>query len=140
MPSILNDHELTELVEAAAEGVTTSRANNGRGLAWDVMGPMQKNNIREAVLPFIFHGTKALADLGWEHRRTIHTVEELMELTLPAVLDCHGGGVAKIEHMAGPGITQKYAEFLFGEDELSVSLSEFATFALPATVLKEQVG
>jgi hypothetical protein len=77
---------------------------------------------------------------GYRKPRTITTAKELDALALPAIIDSPNGGMAKVEHMAGPGITQKYAEFLFGDDESAdeiYALPHFATFALPAVVLKE---
>jgi hypothetical protein len=81
-----------------------------------------------------------LTEFGYRKPRTITTAQELDALALPAIIDSPNGGMAKVEHMAGPGITQKYAEFLFGDDESAdeiYTLPHFATFALPAVVLKE---
>lgn len=89
----------------------------------------------------IFAGRVADAILaaGYRKPRTITTVDDLLALKLPAIIDCKNGGVAKVEYMYGPG-RQKYAEFLFGDDESGdeiYDLAYFATFALPAEVLKE---
>ncbi|MGO4143695.1 hypothetical protein AB4Y77_01305 [Paenarthrobacter sp. YAF11_1] len=80
MSERLTDHELTVCCEAAAEGVVTSRAGHAGGPAWNDLTASQKNNVREQALPFIFHGTKALADLGYWKSPTITTAEELKDL------------------------------------------------------------
>lgn len=75
-------------------------------------------------------------------QRVITTAEELDALKLPAIIDSPSGGPAKVEYYAGPG-RQKYVEPLFcGDDgdEESYSLTFFATFGLPAVVLKERAG
>lgn len=125
MNSTLNDHELTVLVEAAAEGATTSRANHGRGLQWASMGPMQKNAVREAALPFIYHGTKALADLGWERRRVIHTEEGRAALKDMTVVRSAAGTIANV--FSGR------AYFFGAEQDTPVDV-----LALPLVVLFEQ--
>lgn len=76
----LNDHELTVCVETAARGVINSRAGHTGGPTWDKLTPDQKNTVREQALPFIFHGTKALADLGFWKSPTITTSDELEQL------------------------------------------------------------
>ncbi|MCW3766450.1 hypothetical protein OCL88_08185 [Paenarthrobacter sp. PAE-2] len=76
----LSDHELTVCVETAAEGVVNSRAGHTGGPTWDKLAADQKNSIREQALPFIFHGTKALADLGFWKNPTITTADELQKL------------------------------------------------------------
>lgn len=76
----LNDHELTVCVETAAKGVTDSRAKHAGGPTWDKLNAAQKNAVREQALPFIFHGTKALADLGFWKTPTITTAKELRDL------------------------------------------------------------
>ena len=76
----LNDHELTVCVETAAKGVTDSRAKHAGGPTWDKLNAAQKNAVREQALPFIFHGTRALADLGFWKTPTIATSTELQDL------------------------------------------------------------
>lgn len=61
----MNDHELTALVEAAASGACNSRVAIHGGALWEALDPATKNNYREAALPFVYHGMKALADLGY---------------------------------------------------------------------------
>lgn len=73
----MNDHELTVLVEAAAAGAVNSRAALHGGPDWDAMDAADKNAVREHALPFIYHGTKALSELGYIKPRIIATVEEL---------------------------------------------------------------
>lgn len=80
MSERLTDHELTVCCEAAAEGVVNSRAGHAGGPTWEQLTASQKNNVREQALPFIFHGTKALADLGFWKSPTITTAKELEDL------------------------------------------------------------
>lgn len=134
--SRLPDHDLSVLVETAAESATNSWAAHKGGTQWKDLTAGQKNLVRETALPFLFHGTKALADLGYVKPRTITTADELDALKLPAIIECQNGGIAKVEYMAGPG-RQKYAEFLFGEADESHSLVALTNWALPAQVLKE---
>lgn len=61
----MDDHTLTMMVDAAAEGVVNSQAQWKGGPTWDELDAGQKNSVREAALPFIYHGTKVLASLGW---------------------------------------------------------------------------
>ena len=74
--SPLTDHDLTALVEAAASGAVNAQAAHHGGDTWDDMHPSIKNTIRENALPFIYHGTKALAELGYPKPRVIYTPEE----------------------------------------------------------------
>ena len=135
----LPDHDLSVLVEAAAEGSTNSWAAHRGSTQWDDMTAGQKNLVRETALPFIYHGTKALAELGYQKPRTIRTLDELEALKLPAIIDSPSGGPAKVEYYAGPG-GQKYVEPLFYDDDADdeyYNLTFFASFGLPATVLHE---
>ncbi|MDN4644965.1 hypothetical protein [Arthrobacter sp. PsM3] len=71
--------------------------------------------------------------------RTITTAAELDALKLPAIIDSPSGGPMKVEHYVGPG-RQKYVEPLFSDDDEadeSYSITFFAEFGLPATVLHE---
>lgn len=68
----LPDEDLTVLVERAAEGVATREGHN-----WQTMPATVKNVVREQCLPFIFHGTMALHDLGYRKSRTVTSAEEL---------------------------------------------------------------
>lgn len=87
----LNDHELTVLVEAAASGAYNSSAAHRGGPAWEELEAGTKNNVREAALPFIFHGSKALEELGFQRPRTVVTIEELDALPArSAILDQNG--------------------------------------------------
>lgn len=61
----MDDHTLTMMVDAAAEGVINSQAQWKGGRGWEELTAEQKNAVREAALPFIFHGTKVLESLGW---------------------------------------------------------------------------
>ena len=71
------DYDLTVLVDAAAEGSTNSRANLTGSNRWDELDGRQKNLIREAALPFIYHGMKALEGLDYKKPRTITTPAEI---------------------------------------------------------------
>lgn len=82
MSERLTDHELTVCCEAAAEGVVNSRAGHAGTPTWDQLSAMEKNTVREQALPFIFHGTKALADLGYWKSPTITTAKELDDLLI----------------------------------------------------------
>jgi hypothetical protein len=77
MSDRLSDHDLTELVECAASGAINSAAGHRGTPDWAALDAGAKNRVREAALPFIFHGTKALAGLGYRKPRTITTPEEL---------------------------------------------------------------
>lgn len=80
----LNDHELTVLVEAAASGVVNTQASLRGGKGWDDLSGDQKGDVREIALPFIYHGTKALEDLGYRKAQTVFTDAELDELPVGA--------------------------------------------------------
>lgn len=121
MTNRLNDYELIVLVDAAASGTVNTRAAHHGGDAWADLDAGDKNTVREAALPYIFHGTKALADLGWERRQTINTREELEEAQLMVVLT-DAGTIANLVNGRA---------FFFGY-ESSVPV---ATLALPVTVL-----
>lgn len=87
----LNDHELTTLVEAAASGAVNSQAAHHGGDTWDNLHPSMKNSIRETALPFIYHGTKALEELGYVKPRVVMTPAELDALPAKsAILDANG--------------------------------------------------
>lgn len=73
----MNDHELTVLVEAAAEGAVNSQAASHGTTGWAELDGGMKNQVRERALPFIFHGMKTLHDLGYSKPRVIETIEEL---------------------------------------------------------------
>jgi hypothetical protein len=77
MTATLSDHDLTTLVDSAARGVAASAAAWRGGTPWDEMDAMTQNNVREAALPFIFHGTKALAELGYSKPRVITSAADL---------------------------------------------------------------
>lgn len=62
---MIDDHTLTMMVDAAAEGVINSAAQWKGGPTWEELDSATKNQIREAALPFIFHGTKILPSLGF---------------------------------------------------------------------------
>lgn len=124
MTNRLNDYELTVLVDAAASGTVNTRAAHHGGDAWADLDTGDKNTIREAALPYIFHGTKALADLGWERRKTIHTSEELAALPDMSVVRSSAGSIANI--ILGRA-------YFFGA-ELDTSMD---VLALPLTVLFE---
>lgn len=94
----LNDHELTVLVEAAACGAVNSRAAHHGGSDWDHLDAADKNAVREHALPFVFHGTRALEDLGFTKPRTVVTVAELDALPdMSAVLDDMDGPLTRFD-------------------------------------------
>lgn len=78
--STLNDHDLTVLVEVAASGAVNSRAAHHGGPDWEAMDAGAKNAVREHALPFIYHGTQALEDLGYSKPRTVMSSAEMEEL------------------------------------------------------------
>jgi hypothetical protein len=80
MTATLSDHDLTVLVDAAASGAIDGQAAIYGSKPWAEYDAMSKNSVREAALPFIFHGTKALAELGYSKQRLIATVEEMESL------------------------------------------------------------
>lgn len=88
--SRLTDHELTVLVESAAKGATDSWSGHHGSPTWAQLAAPEKNLVRETALPFIFHGTKALADLGWSKPRVITTAEELDALPVGSVVLSEG--------------------------------------------------
>lgn len=61
----MDDHTLTVMVDAAAEGVVNKQAQWKGTPTWDELSAREKNEVREMALPFIFHGTKVLPSLGW---------------------------------------------------------------------------
>lgn len=89
--SPLTDHDLTALVEAAASGAVNAQAAHHGGDTWDDMHPSIKNTIRENALPFIYHGTKALEELGYTKPRMAMTAADLDALPAKsAILDSEG--------------------------------------------------
>jgi hypothetical protein len=125
MNARLNDHELTVLVEAAASGAVNSRAAIHGGSTWDEMDPATKNNYREAALPFILHGTKELASLGYRKPRTITTREEVEALWDGSVVSDSAGDVS-----------EKRGGLWCSYETAPMSDSRLAKY-LPATVLHE---
>lgn len=98
----LNDHELTVLVEAAASGVVNTQASLRGGNGWDALNNDQKGDVREIALPFIYHGTKALEDLGYTKPRTVMSsaeMEELLHSDANVVLMDEDGAI--IQNLAG---------------------------------------
>ena len=92
----LPDHALEVLTNAAAVGAVNARASHAGTPTWDELNPGQKNGIRESALPFIFHGTKALAGLGYRKPRTITTADEVRELRNGAVVTTIFGDASTI--------------------------------------------
>lgn len=95
MSRALTDHELTVMVESAGQGATDSWAGHYGSRTWSDLDAGEKNTVRETALPWIYHGTKVLPDLGWARQRIIHTVEELRQLPALAVVlfnDTENGG------------------------------------------------
>ena len=128
MNAQLPDHELTTLVERAAQGAHDSRASIHGGPGWILLDPADKNAIREAALPFIFHGTKTLADLGYRKPRTITTAEELDALPAGSVvLDPAGLSLHK----------NAFTGWCASNGTKSIPLDMLQHEALPATVLNE---
>lgn len=80
----LSDEDLTVLVDRAAEGAWNSRVANSfpEGFLYADLDRAKQNELREEALPYIFHGTQALADLGFRKPRTVGSIKELD--TLPA--------------------------------------------------------
>lgn len=78
----LPDEDLTVLVERAAKGVHESR----QATPWEEVSRIEQNVRREQYLPVIFHGTKALYDLGYRKPRTITTHTEVVRLPRGSVL------------------------------------------------------
>lgn len=67
----MNDYDLTVIVESAASGAVDSRAALLGSKTWSDYDAMSKNGVREVALPFLFHGSKALADLGYRKPRVL---------------------------------------------------------------------
>ena len=100
----LPDYALEVLTNAAAEGTVNARASHAGTPAWDELTPGQKNGVRESALPFIFHGTKALATLGYRKPRTITTIEEVDSLPAGSVVSTVYGDASTIHaHLRGKG-------------------------------------
>lgn len=98
----LTDYDLTVLVETAASGAVNSRAAHHGGPEWEALDPAGKNAVREHALPFIFHGAKALEDLGFTRPRTVMSsreMEELFESDANVVLMDEDGAI--IQNLAG---------------------------------------
>ena len=119
----LADHDLSVLVDAAAAGAVNSRAAHHGGPSWDDLDAGDKNDVREAALPFIFHGTKALEVLGYTKPRTVASsreIEELYESDANVVLMDEDGAI--IQNLAGgwksPSsdryLTSAMAHFVYG--------------------------
>lgn len=93
----LSDSDLTVLVERAAQGSWDSQLGPASGTMWDEVSHVTKNSYREQVLSIIFHGTKALHELGWAKNRTIYTIGELSGLAEGAVFRASTGAVFEIK-------------------------------------------
>jgi hypothetical protein len=82
----LTEHELTVMVDRAASGTWESRRQFNGGPAWSELDRATQNAIREQALPFIYHGTKALDELGYRKLRLIATEDELGALPFGSVV------------------------------------------------------
>jgi hypothetical protein len=66
MTKRIEDYDLSAIVTAAAKGVIDTQAMLHEGApTWDDLDLDTQNDIREMALPFIYHGTKILDDLGF---------------------------------------------------------------------------
>lgn len=102
--SRLPDVDLTVLVQAAAEGSVNSRAAHHGGPAWVDLAPGAQNSVREVALPFMFHGSKALAGLGYFKARQVGAGSEIAGCTSGAllrVMRLSDGGGWVYERMSG---------------------------------------
>lgn len=124
----LPDFDLEVLVEHAAEGVWNAQAAIHGGPVYADAPKAHRNVCKEAALPFIFHGTKALEELGYRKHRTVTTVEELDALPVGSViLDPKGLSLHK------NAFTGWYAS----NGAKNITAEVLALEALPATVLHE---
>lgn len=90
----LPDEDLTVLVERASEDYFTARYSSKLGKTWAELDGASKNVIREAALPHLFHGTKALHDLGYRKLRIVATAEDLDALPFGTVVRSDAGTIA----------------------------------------------
>jgi hypothetical protein len=95
------------------------------------MDAMTQNNAREAALPFIFHGTKALAELGYRKPRIISSHEELDTLPQDAVVRDAEGFVFDRDRIITPPHPLRWHPAGVAADVDSEVIE------LPATVLHE---
>lgn len=93
MNARVSDHDLHVLVESAAQGMWDAKASHQGGPAFVELPHGVRNNIREAALPFVFHGTKALSDLGYSKPRLITAAEELDALQVGSAVKDEDGHV-----------------------------------------------
>ncbi|MFT4471397.1 hypothetical protein ACMX2H_15955 [Arthrobacter sulfonylureivorans] len=129
MSAELTEHELTTLVEAAAAGEWTSTYTSIGGPEWADVNPALQHEVRETAMPYVVHGFKALAGLGWERHRTVHTIEELRAVPEGMVIrNAHGTIMESMKPYNG------YSEWLLFGHEIGDLPSEDW---LPAVVLQE---
>jgi hypothetical protein len=66
MTKRIEDYDLSAIVTAAAKGVVDTQAMlHENAASWDDLDLDTQNDIREMALPFIYHGTKILDELGF---------------------------------------------------------------------------
>lgn len=127
MSERLPDYDLEVLIDTAAEGAWNAKVAHAGGPQFAELERGRRNEIREAALPFIFHGTKALADLGYIKQRTITTIEELEKMPMRSVLATHLGGI----------FTKFYDMYIESENWEAKGSKSINLGDLPATVLYE---
>lgn len=124
----VSDHDLTVLVETAAAGMWDSKAAHEGGPVFADLPRQVRNSIREAALPYVFHATKALQELGYTKPRLVATVEELAALPFESVIRDAEGHV--LERWGEP------EENLWATVMVGAYIPR-GDIALPATVLYE---
>lgn len=118
----LSDSDLTVLVERAPQGSWDSQLGPASGTMWDEVPHGTKNSYREQVLSIIFHGTKALHELGYRKQYPVGTVDELDALPGGAAIrDIDGGLYGAIKRVDGKnwwlkaGVAATYASSNFAD-------------------------
>lgn len=66
--AMMDDLDLTALVEATAEGIVDSRSLLLGGPCWAVMSADHKAQMRERALPFVHMTALTLAGMGYAKR------------------------------------------------------------------------
>jgi hypothetical protein len=134
MNARVTDHDLSDLVEHAAKGAVNSAASIHGGPLWEALEASSKNNVREAALPFIFHGTQALEEIGYRKPRVVTTVKELDALPIGSVVLHRGRPFQRFApHNGGSYVYHLWQS----PDGGFVRTSEGGRLILPATVIHE---
>lgn len=121
---MLTENELTHVIDSTCENYWESRVSLGHfETPWSEMDVMEKNGVRETVLPFVFHSLPALEEVGVRKLRKITVPEELNELA---------DGDTVVDALSA--VVLKTAKGWLAVDQFG---AELALVALPAYVVRE---